>query len=154
MATEIKIKNLPVGFQSVITNGRHSILGDEPIKSKGTDLGFSPEDLILSSLAMCKVATVRYIARLKGWEIGNVEGHLIQKVKRHSGGKLSTHIKVQIDIEGELTDEQREKLLYEADRCYVHRMIEGEWNIENTLRDGAQLEETKLNGTQLEAAVA
>jgi putative redox protein len=37
-------------------------LGDEPTASAGTDLGFSPEDLI-SSIMMCKVATVRYIAR-------------------------------------------------------------------------------------------
>jgi len=136
MPTEIKIKNLPIGFQSVITNGRHSILGDEPVKSKGTDLGFSPEDLILSSLAFCKVATVRYIARKNGWEIGEVDGKLIQKTKRHPGGKLSTHVQVQIDIEGDLTDEQREELLRQADACYIHRMIEGEWNIEAAIRDG------------------
>lgn len=136
MPTEIKIKNLPIGFQSVITNGRHSILGDEPVKSKGTDLGFSPEDLILSSLAFCKVATVRYIARKNGWEIGEVDGKLVQKTKRHPGGKLSTHVQVQIDIEGDLTDEQREELLRQADACYIHRMIEGEWNIEAAIRDG------------------
>jgi len=28
MATKIKIKNLPVGYQSIISNGRHSIVGD------------------------------------------------------------------------------------------------------------------------------
>ena len=70
MATTIKIKNLPEGYQSIINNGTHSIVGDEPIKSNGTDLGFSPPDLILSSLAICKVATVRFIARKNNWEIG------------------------------------------------------------------------------------
>lgn len=69
MGKKINIKNLPTGYQSVITNGRHSIVGDEPIASTGTDLGFSPEDLILSSIAMCKVATVRYIAKKK--QMGN-----------------------------------------------------------------------------------
>jgi putative redox protein len=34
-----------------------------------------------------------------------------------------------IKIEGELTAER--ELLKQADACYVHRMIEGEWNIEN-----------------------
>lgn len=63
MAKKISIKNIPIGYQSFITNGKHAIVGDEPTTSKGTDLGFSPEDLILSSLAMCKVATVRFIAR-------------------------------------------------------------------------------------------
>ena len=140
MATEIKIKNLPIGYQSVISNGRHSIIGDEPIRSKGTDLGFDPAELVLAGLAMCKVATVRYIARKNGWEIGNVDGKLVQEVKRKAGGKISTHVKVQIDIEGELTEEQREKLLYEADHCYIHRMIEGDWNIEAALREGVEQE--------------
>ncbi|MCG8330069.1 MAG: OsmC family protein [Chitinophagales bacterium] len=136
MPTQLKLKNLPVGFQTVISNGRHSILGDEPEKSKGTDLGFSPTEFFLAGIAMCKVATVRYIARRNGWEIGNVDGSFTQKVKRLKNGELSTHINVQIDIEGELTDEQRETLLYEADHCYVHRMAEGEINIESAIREG------------------
>ena len=82
MATTIKIKNLPYGYQSFITNGKHSIIGDEPIKSKGTDLGMSPSELVLSGLALCKVATVRYIARKNGWEIGDVHAELTQNVKR------------------------------------------------------------------------
>jgi len=135
MATELKLKNNPTGFQTIISNGRHAIVGDEPITSKGTDLGLAPTELFLAGIAMCKVATVRYIARKKGWEIGNVDGTFTQKVKRGKDRKLSTHITVQIDIEGELTDEQREELLYEADHCYVHRMVEGEMNIEAAIRD-------------------
>lgn len=130
MATNIKLKNLPTGYQTIISNGRHSIIGDEPINSKGTDLGFSPTDLILSSIGMCKVATVRFIARRNGWEIGNVEAELGQVVKRGENGKLSTTVNVAISIEGDITEEQRTELLNQADACYVHRMIEGEWNIE------------------------
>ncbi len=130
---KIKIKNLPVGYQAIISNGKHSIVGDEPITSKGTDLGFSPEDLILSSLASCKVATVRFIARKNNWEIGNVEAELEQTVKRGEGGKLSTRVKVAIHIEGNLSEEQRFELLKQADRCYVHRMIEGDWHIESAV---------------------
>lgn len=129
MATNIKLKNLPIGYQTIISNGRHSIVGDEPINSKGTDLGFSPTDLILSSIGMCKVATVRFIARKNGWEIGNVEAELDQVVKRGVNGKLSTTINVAISIEGTITDEQRQELLNQADACYVHRMIEGDWTI-------------------------
>ncbi len=136
MADEIRIKNIPTGFQSFISNGRHAIMGDEPVKSKGTDLGFSPPELLLAGIAMCKVATVRYIARKKGWDIGNVDGRLVQKVKRGKDRKLATDIKVHIEIEGNLTDEQREELLRESDACYVHRMIEGEWNIESAIHEG------------------
>ena len=128
---KISIKNLPLGYQSIISNGRHSIVGDEPITSKGTDLGFSPEDLILSSLAMCKVATVRFIARKNNWEIRDVDAELEMNVKRGEGGKLSTHIMVAIKIEGDISEEQKSELLKQADACYIHRMIEGEWNIAN-----------------------
>lgn len=129
MATLIKIKNLPEGYQSIITNGKQSIIGDEPVNSKGTDLGFSPSELVLSGLALCKVATVRYIARQKSWDIGNVNAELIQEVQREKSG-LRTSIKVKMTIEGDLSDEQRNELLRQADNCYIHRQIFGEWNIE------------------------
>lgn len=133
MGKKINIKNLPTGYQSVITNGRHSIVGDEPIASTGTDLGFSPEDLILSSIAMCKVATVRYIAKKNKWEIGEVDGEFELNVKRGEAGKLSTHVTAKIKIEGNLTTDQKTELLKQANACYVHRMIEGEWNIESAV---------------------
>ena len=97
MATQIKIKNLPEGYQSIITNGTHTIIGDEPIKSKGTDLGLSPSELVLSGLAMCKVATVRFIARKNNWEIGEVKAELTQEVKREIDG-LKTNVKIAISI--------------------------------------------------------
>lgn len=130
MATVIKIKNLPEGYQSIITNGTHTIIGDEPIKSKGTDLGLSPSELVLSGLAMCKVATVRFIARQKGWEIGEVKAELSQEVKRDPDG-LKTNIKVAMHIEGDISQEQKDELLKQANACYVHRQIMGEWNIEH-----------------------
>jgi putative redox protein len=135
MATNINIKNLPTGYQSLITNGKHAVVGDEPIKSKGTDLGFSPEDFILSSLAMCKVATVRYIARKNKWDhlINDVDADLSMSVKRGNGGHLTTTVNVAIHIDGDITDEQKNTLLQEADKCYIHRMIEGDWNINNAV---------------------
>jgi putative redox protein len=133
MGKKINIKNLPTGYQSLITNGRHAIVGDEPINSKGTDLGFSPEDLILSSIAMCKVATVRYIARKNNWTIGEVDGEFELNVKRGEEGKLTSTVTSKIKIEGDLSTEQKAELLKQADACYVHRMIEGEWNIESVV---------------------
>jgi len=130
MATEIKIKNLPEGYQSIITNGKHSIVGDEPLTSKGTDLGLSPAELVLSGLAMCKVATVRFIARKNGWNIGNVDAKLTREVKREPDG-LKTSVGISIKIEGNITSEQRDELLKQADNCYIHRMIMGEWDIKD-----------------------
>ena len=127
MATEIKIKNIPTGYQSFISNGRHGIIGDEPIPSKGTDLGFSPVDLLLAGISMCKVATIRNVARRNGWEIGDVDALLSQSVKRGKGGALTTSVDSAIHIDGDITEEQRGYLIKEADNCYVAKMVRGEW---------------------------
>lgn len=140
MATVIKIKNLPEGYQSIITNGKHTIIGDEPIKSKGTDLGLSPSELVLSGLAMCKVATIRFIARQKGWEIGEVRAVLTQEVKRETD-RLKTNVKVAIHIVGDITQEQKDELLKQANACYIHRQIMGEWNIEHA----TEIEEVNIH---------
>lgn len=132
MGKKISIKNLPIGYQSIISNGRHSLVGDEPINSKGTDLGFSPEDFILASIAMCKVATVRFIARKNNWDIRDVDGELEMTTKRGENGKLSTQVTVALKIEGDITEEQKTELLRQADACYIHRMIEGEWSLEDS----------------------
>jgi putative redox protein len=131
MATQVTIKNIPNGYQSIISNGRHTIVGDEPVSSKGTDLGFSPTELVLAGLAMCKVATVRFIARQKGWDdrLRDVDARLGLEVTRGEGGKLSPQVTVDMQIEGELTDAECDQLLRQADRFYVHRMFEGEWSI-------------------------
>ena len=131
MATKINIKNITEGYQSIITNGKHTIIGDEPESSKGTDLGLSPTELVLAGLAMCKVATVRYAAKKKDIPIGDVSAQLIQQVERSDNGKLSTSVKVAISIEGDLEEEQKAELLKQADNCYVHRMLNGDWNIES-----------------------
>ncbi|HET55309.1 MAG TPA: OsmC family peroxiredoxin [Ignavibacteria bacterium] len=129
MAAQIKIKNLTEGYQSIISNGKHTIVGDEPISSKGTDLGLSPTELVLSGLAMCKVTTVRFIARKNGWEIGEVNAYLEQEVKRQPSG-MNTNVKIKLSIDGDLTEEQINELIKQADNCYIHRMLNGEWDIE------------------------
>jgi putative redox protein len=77
---------------------------------------------------MCKVATVRYIARKTNGK-GGVDGEFELNVKRGEG-KLSTHVTAKIKIEGELTAEQKGNYLNKP-MLVIHRMIEGEWNIEN-----------------------
>lgn len=129
MATIIKIKNLEEGYQSIITNGTNSIMGDQPVKSKGTGLGFGPSELVLSGLAMCKVATIRYFANQKGWEIGEVRAELTQESSRSKDG-LITNVKVAIEIEGDISQEQKDELFKQANSCHVHRQLTGEWNID------------------------
>jgi len=129
MATAIKIKNLPTGYQTLISNGRHSIIGDEPVKVKGTDLGFSPVELVLAGISMCKVATIRNVARRKGWEIGNVDAEISIDILKQEDKSFKSTVASSISIEGNLSDKQRALLIKEADNCYVTRLVKGEWEL-------------------------
>lgn len=129
MATEIKIKNIPTGYQSIISNGKHTIIGDEPINVKGTDLGMTPTQLVLAGISMCKVATIRNVARRKGIEIGEVDAQLSQVAKKGPDGTFSTEVNSAIKIEGDITEEERDLLINEADNCYVTKLVKGEWKI-------------------------
>ena len=129
MATEIKIKNIPTGYQSIISNGKHTIIGDEPIAVKGTDLGMTPTQLVLAGISMCKVATIRNVARRKGIEIGEVDAELTQVAKKNADGTFTTEVDSAIKIEGDISEEQRKMLIEEADNCYVTRLVRGDWVI-------------------------
>lgn len=142
MATVIKAHHIDAGYQTILSNGKHSILGDEPLKSLGTDLGFSPSELVLAGLAMCKTGTVRFIARKNGWVVRDVKAELTQEVKRGENG-MEVNIQVKMEIDGDLTDEQREKLLREADRCFIHRLLNSEWKIENVNSQQKETENLK-----------
>jgi len=132
MATEIKIKNIPTGYQSIISNGKHTIIGDEPVNVKGTDLGMTPTQLVLAGISMCKVATIRNVARRKKIEIGEVDAELSQVAKKNPDGTFSTEVNSAIKIQGDITDEQRAMLIKEADNCYVTRLVKGNWTINDS----------------------
>jgi putative redox protein len=120
----IKAHNLTDAYQTILTNGRHGWIADEPIAEDGTDLGLAPYEILLASLAACKSMTLRYLAKQKGWALEDVRAELVLQTERKEG-KSVTFIQTKISIEGDLTDEQREQLLRVADRCPVHRVLTG-----------------------------
>ena len=132
MPTEIKIKNIPTGYQSIISNGKHTIIGDEPVNVKGTDLGMTPTQLVLAGISMCKVATIRNVARRKKIDIGDVDAELSQVSKRNEDGTFTTEVNSAIKIEGDITEVQKAMLIKEADNCYVTRVVKGDWIINDS----------------------
>ena len=129
---KITARNTTTGYQTVVSNGTHGYVADEPISHHGTDLGFAPYDLLLASLAACKTMTIRYVARQKGWPLQDVHAELDLDTDRREGQPF-TNIQVKIRLDGELTDEQRAQLLRAADRCPVHKLLMGELTIEEAV---------------------
>jgi uncharacterized OsmC-like protein len=121
----------PYGQQ--ITVGDHELFSDEPAAVGGADTGPTPYDLVLAGLGACTSMTVRMYADRKGWPLRKVSV-LLRHQRIHAKdcavcetetGHLD-HIEREVRLDGDLTDEQRARLLEIADRCPVHRSLNSE----------------------------
>jgi len=131
-----------------ITAGGHQLVADEPTIVGGADSGPTPYDLLLASLGACTAITVRMYAERKGWPLRNVTVRLRhQRIHATDCANCETrtgqldHIERELEFDGDLTDEQRARLLDIAERCPVHRMLHSEVLISTTqsAQDGREI---------------
>jgi putative redox protein len=109
------------GLQILITAGPARLVGDEPVALGGLGLGPTPHDLVSAALAACTSQTLRLYAKRKDWPLGPV--HVEVTHERKAGeGPADTFNRV-ISLGGELTDEQRGRLMEIADMCPIHRLL-------------------------------
>jgi putative redox protein len=137
----VTVDGATTGFAQNISAGGHRLRGDEPLAVGGTATGPSPYDLLLGALGSCTSMTVSMYARRKQWPLEHVTVRL-----RHSKiyaqdcaecetkeGKVD-RIEREIQLQGRLDEEQRERLLAIANRCPVHVTLTSEISIRTTLR--------------------
>lgn len=133
---EVIVRGNAAGFTQAIQAGRHRFASDEPTSMGGADTGPSPYDLLLAALGSCTSMTVAMYARRKGWPLQEVTVRL-RHSKIHAAdcescetkeGKLD-RIERKLDFTGDLTDEQRARLVEIANKCPVHRTLTSEIDI-------------------------
>ena len=96
------------------------ILADEPVEVGGLDSGPSPYELLSAGLGACTVMTLNMYAGRKGWD---VSGTVVEVAHARVGG--ADRFTRQICFPAGIDAEQRTRLLEIADRCPVHRTLEG-----------------------------
>ncbi|MEM6728096.1 MAG: alpha/beta fold hydrolase [Pseudomonadota bacterium] len=141
----------PAGFLQDITHGpAHHALADEPIAYGGTNRGMSPYGFIAAGLGACTSMTIRLYARRKGWKLAHVYVDVThdkvhgQDADPSASGKIDQFTR-HIHLEGELTDEERNKLLAIADKCPVHRTLEASSEIKTKLIEKGAQEDALAN---------
>lgn len=125
------------GFTQEVSAGRHHLVADEPVDVGGSDRGPGPYELVLAGLGSCMSMTLALYARRKSFPLRDVvirlshsrvhetdcENCLVEDVRLD-------HVAVRLELTGNLSQEQRAKLLEIAHKCPVHRTLSSGINIQ------------------------
>jgi uncharacterized OsmC-like protein len=129
---EVVVRGGASGLRQELEASGHTWLADEPVSYGGTGEGPTPYDLLLGALGACTSMTLRLYADRRKWPLeGTVirlSHHRIHKEdcvdceKKDSDATLE-RVERTLELQGPLTEEQREKLLLVAEHCPVHKTL-------------------------------
>jgi len=118
-------------YKTELQAGNHIVTADEPEELGGGNLGFTPTDLLGSSLAACTAMTLRMYADRKGWDLEKVEIKVGFKRNMVTGEVTFTK---EIQLFGNLQPEERERLLEMGSKCPIEKMITGKITVASYLK--------------------
>lgn len=120
-------------FTHIVDSAGHRLIADEPLSYGGDNRGPSPYDFLSIGLGACTGMTIRLYAEHKGIGLERVAVSVTHD-KVHASdcddcetkdNKVDTFTR-EIELTGDLSDEEREKLMKIADKCPVHRTMHAE----------------------------
>jgi putative redox protein len=135
-------------FQQEIISGRHHLIADEPQDAGGLGSGPVPYDLLLAALGACTSMTLRLYAERQKLPLTRTTVrlrhsriHAADCAECETKESMIERIERVITLEGDLSPEDRKRLLEIADKCPVHRTLTSEIDIrtsEQTIQTAAR----------------
>jgi putative redox protein len=129
MSTTAKTREVSVGesglgpYGQIIVAGRHVMAADEAESLGGRDTGPDPYELVMSGLGACTAMTMRMYAERKQWPLARSSVQVRHSKITGADGKPLDRFERVITLEGDLSAEQRQRLLEIANKCPVHQTL-------------------------------
>lgn len=126
--THVRARIGTTDYAVTLTTHEHQWVSDEPPSLGGQNAGPAPYDLFLGSLGSCTAITLRMYAKRKQWPLQGVQVAL--HLRKDDAG---VRIERVLNFEGDLTDEQRTRLLEIAEKTPVTLTIKAGATIQTRL---------------------
>jgi putative redox protein len=105
--------------QELLIDGRHLLVTDEPEAVGGDGSAPAPHELFPAALAACFSTTLVMYARTKQWELGDLTVDVA-----YDNHSTPRRFEITIRLDGDLSQEQLERLEKIAAACPVRKAIE------------------------------
>ena len=120
--------------QEIVIDGKHRLITDEPESVGGNGSAPAPHELLPAALASCISTTLVMYARTMEWDLGEVTVEV-----EYDHQATPRIFEVAIDLTGDLTDEQLDRLEKVAAACPVRRSIETNVEFREHIRRSAKV---------------
>ena len=110
---------------------KNTIIVDEPVSLGGEGAGLSPMELLAASLGSCTAITLRMYAERKKWDLKDVR---VEVTFQNDPNEKGSSFFCDIELIGDLSEEQREKLLEIGKKCPIHKTLLNPIEIESKLK--------------------
>ncbi len=105
-------------YRTKLDMGVHVLYADEPVDDGGQDAGPTPHDFLKMGLASCTAITLRMYANRKAWPVEQIRVRVyMEKIEE------KTIFHRAIELQGNLDETQRKRLLQIANACPVHKTL-------------------------------
>ena len=112
-------------LQHEIQAGKHTFIADAAQDIGGGETGPDPHDLLLASLGACTSMTLQLFAKRREWKLDSVNVKLSEETIEDPStpGKKISKITRDIEVKGQLDQEQIDTLKKIADKCPIHKLL-------------------------------
>lgn len=115
----IVCESLDTDYQTSFSDGERSAIADTTVEHGGSGQGFKPHDLLEAALGNCIAIVTRMYARKHGIALDGIT--VTVKLNRDDPAKAV--FEYSMEYLGDITPDEREKLVRVAKACPVHKTL-------------------------------